>query len=68
MDITKKTADRHWGGGVKNPERLPTSFMDGPLGNFQWGFPVSGFFKLNFSNMKNVIAYSVNLEIINAKI
>ena len=28
-DITKKTADMGEG-GVKNPEKLPTSFMDGP--------------------------------------
>ena len=29
MDITKKTADMGEG-GVKTPEKLPTSFMDGP--------------------------------------
>ena len=29
MDSTKKLPT--WGRGVNNPEKLPTSFMDGPL-------------------------------------
>ena len=37
MDSAKKTADMGKG-GVKNPEKLPTSFMDGPLTDSQITF------------------------------